>query len=275
MKNNDRMVNFLYATKTGRILLSLIQKTHADHLIVRFLRSHWSRPVVAWYAKHYNIPMTTEERQKYRSFRDFFARKREITKIDITPVHLISPCDGWLSGYPIEKDSSFNIKGSHYRIRDLLGDDLLAKNYEGGTCLVIRLRASDYHRYCYIDDGYQSCNHIIPGLLHSVQPIACETYPVFTLNRRCWCLLATENFGPVVQTEIGALVVGGIINRNENNRFLRGSEKGHFDLAGSTIVLLFEPGRIRLRPEIKEQLDCGREVRVELGSWIATQQTKE
>ena len=275
MKNNDRMVNFLYATKTGRILLSLLLKTHADLLVVRFLRSHWSRPFVAWYAKHYDIPLTTEELQKYSSFRDFFARKRETTKIDITPVHLISPCDGWLRAYPIEKDSSFRIKGSRYRVSNLLEDEVLAKNYEGGTCLVIRLRASDYHRYCYIDDGYQSCNHIIPGLLHSVQPIACETYPVFTLNRRCWCLLATENFGPVVQTEIGALVVGGIINRCENNRFLRGSEKGHFDLAGSTIVLLFEPGRIRLRPEIKDQLDYGREVRVELGSWIATQQTKE
>ena len=102
-----------------------------------------------------------------------------------------------------------------------------------------------------------------------MQPIACETYPVYTLNRRCWCLLDTEHFGPVVQTEIGALIVGGIVNNEGNTRFSRGMEKGRFDLAGSTIVLLFEPDRIRLRPEAAEQLCEGREMRVELGMWIA------
>ena len=45
--------------------------------------------------------------------------------------------------------------------------------------------------------------------------------------------MATENFGPVVQTEIGALIVGGIVNYRENARFCKGMEKGHFELAGA------------------------------------------
>ena len=101
------------------------------------------------------------------------------------------------------------------------------------------------------------------------KPIACETVPVFTLNRRSWCLLETEHFGPVVQTEIGALVVGGIVNAKENCSFVRGEEKGHFDLSGSTISLLLEPGRICLRPELLSVLDSGEESRVTLGQWIA------
>ena len=268
-RENDLPVWFLYGTVSGRSLLKLIQTLHADRLIVRYLCSRWSRPYIKWYVRRHGIPLTPEDRRKYRSFRDFFARKREHPGVDVTPEHLTSPCDGWLSTYPITESSVFKIKGSYYRIEDLLENRHLAKNYEGGTCLVFRLCASDYHRYCYIDDGYQGLNHYIEGQLHSVQPIACETYPVFTLNRRCWCLLATENFGPVVQTEIGALIVGGISNFEERTRVCRGLEKGHFELAGSTIVLLFEPGPIALRPELEEQFETQREARVEQGMWIA------
>jgi phosphatidylserine decarboxylase len=268
-KENDSSIRFLYGTAAGRSLLKLVQKLHADRPIVGFLRSPLSRPFTARYVRRNNIPMSREELRQYPSFRDFFVRTREPGPIDATPEHLISPCDGWLSAYPVSEGSSFAIKGSRYRVEDLLKDPLLAKNYEGGDCLVFRLCASDYHHYCYIDSGYQGENHFIPGVLHSVQPIACENYPVFTLNRRCWCLMATENFGPVVQTEIGALIVGGIANAEGNSRFSRGDEKGHFELAGSTIVLLFEPGRIDLLPGLKEQIRDGAEARVEQGMWIA------
>ena len=272
MKENDFVVRFLYGTAAGRTALKLLQKTRADRLVVRYLRSPWSKPIIGWYARRHRIPLSREERRSFRTYRDFFARERECAGIDTTPEHLNSPCDGWLSAYPIEHSRSFFIKGSFYRVGDFLDDELLAKGYQGGTCLVFRLTASDYHHYCYIDDGYQGKNHYIEGQLHSVQPIACETYPIFTLNRRSWCLMTTERFGPVVQTEIGALVVGGIANNQENTRILRGMEKGHFELAGSTIVLLFEPGRIRLRPELEVQLRQGQEVRVEQGMWIGNRQ---
>ena len=272
-EENDRSVRFLYGTPAGRSLLKLIQKLHVDRLIVRYLRSGWSRPYMSWYVKKNAIPMDGEELRQFRSFRDFFARERASIKADMTPEHLISPCDGWLSAFSISDDSSFSIKHSRYQIRDFLADDELADKYRGGNCLVFRLCATDYHHYSYIDDGYQGENHYMEGQLHSVQPIACETYPVFVLNRRSWCLLVTENFGPVVQTEIGALIVGGIANRQGGSRFCRGQEKGHFELAGSTIVLLFEPGRIRLLPELADKLDTGEEVRVEQGMWIADKNT--
>ncbi len=269
-QENDRFILFLYGTVFGRSLLKLIRKLHADRLIVRFLRSRCSRFFTARYVKRNRIPISREELRQYASFRDFFARKRKLTVTDLIPEHLISPCDGWLSVYPITEGSSFAIKGSHYRVEDLLKDPVLAKNYVGGRCMIFRLCASDYHRYCYFDNGYQGENHEIPGVLHSVQPIACETYPVYTLNRRCWCLLVTENFGPVVQTEIGALIVGRVANIEGSSRFCRGMEKGHFELAGSTIVLLFEPDRITLRPELETLLGKTREVRVEQGMWIAS-----
>lgn len=97
---------------------------------------------------------------------------------------VIIPCDGWLSVHTIQKDSSFSIKGSHYRIADLLQDTKLADLFQDGDCLIFRLCASDYHHYCYIDDCYQGAKHFIPGILHSVQPIACETYQRGSCGRR-------------------------------------------------------------------------------------------
>lgn len=268
-KEKDPTVCFLYGTMLGRGLLKLIQTFHIDRLIVRFLRSDWSRTFMHWYVKYNEISVPPEELQQYHSFRDFFIRDRKHVNADLTPDHLISPCDGWLSAYRITDNNSFSIKHSLYQIEDFLKDEELAKRYRGGICLVFRLGASDYHHYYYFDDGYQGKSQFIPGVLHSVQPIACRTYPVFILNRRAWCLLATENFGPVVQTEIGALIVGGIANNEGNSRFYRGQEKGHFELAGSTIVLLFEQGRIQLLPDLAAKLESDGEVRVEQGLWIA------
>lgn len=268
MSENSKGVRFMYKTAFGRCLLKTVMKLHLDRVAVAFLWSRCSKPMVKRFARRNNIPLTKEELKSFRSFRDFFARTKTDLPFDEAPDHLISPCDCCLSVFPIDDSSSFAIKNSHYGIHDFLQDPELAKNYMGGTCLVLRLCVSDYHHYCYIDDGYQGANHNIPGVLHSVQPIACETYPVFVLNKRSWCLLTTEHFGPVVQCEIGALVVGGIYNEKENARFCKGTEKGHFELAGSTIVLLFEAGQIELRKELTDALATQEEVRVKLGQWI-------
>ena len=148
---NDGSVRFLYGTALGRGLLKTIQVLHMDRLAVWFLRSGLSRPYMAQFAKKNQIPISKEELKAFPTYRDFFLREREPHPVDTDPGHLISPCDGWLSAYGIQPDSSFAIKNSLYRVKDLLGDDALAKNYEGGTCLVFRLCASDYHHYCYMD----------------------------------------------------------------------------------------------------------------------------
>ena len=274
MSKTSGIVGFLYGTACGRAILKTIMDTGADRFAVSFLRSGASRLVIGRYARKNNIIISEKELREFGSFRDFFVRYKADVSFDNEPSHLISPCDGWISVYPISPDSSFEIKGFRYRTQDLLTAGNLAEKYTNGVCVVIRLCASDYHHYCYIDDGWQGKNHFIPGELHSVQPSALERYPVIALNRRSWCILETENFGMVAQTEIGAIIVGGIVNDKENERVRRGEEKGHFELAGSTIVLMFEPGRIQLLPEFAEgTLD--NEVRVKQGMCIGTSVDKQ
>ena len=60
----------------------------------------------------------------------------------------------------------------------------------------------------------------------------------------------------------------GIINDHENTRVSRGMEKGRFDLAGSTIALLFQQGRVRLLPEIAQALKTQEEYQVVQGAAI-------
>ncbi len=268
MSDTSKSVSYLYGTRSGRFFLKVIMKLHLDRIAAKFLWSPCSKLLIGKYIKKNGIEVTPEEMKNFRSFRDMFARKKDDIEFDKEPCHLISPCDGLLSVFPIDEDSCFHLKGSHYKIGDFLQDKTLEGNYLGGTCMIFRLCVSDYHHYCYIDDGYQGKNNFIPGVLHSVQPIAFEKFPVFVLNKRSWCLLTTEHFGPVVQCEIGALVVGGIFNEKENARFCKGTEKGHFELAGSTIILLFEKGQVSLKEELAIGLSENEEIRVKLGEWI-------
>lgn len=268
--SSEKGVRFLYGTALGRSVLKTVMLCRLDKVAVWFLCSSMSRCVIPGYIKRHNIPMNCFVPARYDSFRSFFLREKKEHTYDSVAEHLISPCDGWLSAYPIREDSSFRIKGSYYRISDLLNNPAIGRRFNGGVCLVFRLSASDYHHYCYVDDGIVAESGFIEGKLHSVQPIACETYPVYSLNRRAWSLLETEHFGSVVQTEIGALIVGGIVNNPVDSSFSRGDKKGHFDLSGSTIVLLMQKDTITLQPWITDCLMRGQEARVAFGMRIGS-----
>ena len=177
----------------------------------------------------------------FRSYNDFFTRvvKPEKRPVDFAPEHLISPCDSKLTVYKISRNSIFRIKGSRYRVSDLLKNDFLANRYSGGYCLIFRLEVDDYHRYCYIDSGIKTDNTFISGELHTVNPIALARYNIYKRNSREYTVLHTDNFGDVVQVEVGAMMVGRIVNHHGEGAFSRGQEKGKFEFGGSTIVMLF------------------------------------
>ena len=267
---NDGAVRFLYGTALGRGLLKIVQGLHLDRLAVWYLRSRWSRPYIAKFAQKNSIPLTKAELQSFPTYRDFFLRERAPRPVDPAPDHLVSPCDGWLSAFPVTDGCSFAIKGSRYRVADLLQDAALAERYRDGTCLVFRLCAYDYHHYAYIDGGRQGQNHYIEGQLHSVQPIASEHYPIFTLNRRSWCVLDTDHFGPMLQIAVGAMLVGHIVETPmEHVRFDALQEKGYFEFGGSTILLVTGPG-IEIDVDLIEATKRGDEVKVRLGEPVGT-----
>lgn len=269
-------MRFLYRTVPGRILLKVMSSRGLSKACGALLDSPLSRPLIPCFVKKYRIPMADYSEEHFRCFNAFFTRKIKETRrpIPLEPHVLIAPCDGLLSAYHIEGDAVLPIKQSMYTISDLLGGDPIAERYQSGICLVFRLCVSHYHRYCYLDDCQKSENIFLRGRLHTVRPIALAELPVFVQNCREYTVMETQNFGTVVQVEVGAMMVGKIQNQHGAGRFVRGQEKGMFLYGGSTIVLLLEQGRVSILESIFQNTAQGIEIPVQMGQVIGTANSK-
>ena len=195
--------------------------------------------------------------------------KDNARKVETNENTMISPCDGKLTVVPIKKGLALPVKQSIYSIQSLLRDKRLADRYEGGYALVYRLCVDNYHRYCYVESGKKSRNRFIPGVLHTVRPIALENRPVFIENCREYTCIKTERFGILTQMEVGAMLVGKISNHLAGKGPVkRGSEKGTFLYGGSTIIVLVEPDKLTVDDHILESSKMGREFPVLYGQRI-------
>lgn len=269
-------IHFFYRTATGRALMKLLQSSGAFHLTAWFLKTKLSRLLILYYIKKHDIDMTEFAGQTYQTFADFFARTRPFSSYIINPNVLISPCDGLLSVYPISSKLILPMKGSRYRLKDILPVHHIASYYRNGLCLVFRLQASDYHHFCCIDDAKLLETHFIEGQLHSVQPIACDTVPVYRLNRRWWSVLDTAHFDRVAQIEVGAMMVGGVrFEKQAEGDFERGDELGCFELAGSTVILLVNASvknKLLLFDKVQMAWNGVKEIPIHMGEGIGVLQ---
>ena len=260
---------FLYRTWLGRVFLRLLTRPFLTEFMGWFLNRRISKLKNKAFMKKAGINPEEYELDNIRCFNDLFKRKMKpgYRTIDPDPSILISPCDSRLRAYRLDNNAVFEIKDSYYRAGDLIQDEALARQYENGYFLIFRLDVTDYHRYVYIDDGHQERNIRIKGIFHTVNPIALEHYNFFKTNSREYTILHTENFGDVIQCEVGALMVGKISNNAENNTFRKGDEKGCFEFGGSTIVLMIKDV-VDIDPDILDNTAEGIETRVLMGEHI-------
>ena len=269
-EKQNELLKKLYNTSDGRRLLKLLTRPFVSKIAGDFMDSVFSKPLIKRFIRSNNIDTSQYIMKNFRSYNDFFTRKIKPEKrpVDQSADHLISPCDSKLSIYDIDEKSVFRIKGSRYSLSDLLRNNFLARRYLGGFCMIFRLEVDDYHRYCYIDNGIKTGNTFIKGELHTVNPIALRRYNIYKRNSREYTVLHTENFGDVVQVEIGAMMVGRITNHHGEHSFRRGEEKGYFEFGGSTIVLLFERDAVLPDHDILKNSAEGFETVVKFGEKI-------
>lgn len=265
-------MKFLYDTILGRLLLKIMLSSGFLKLCATFVKSKYSRCLIKGFIKRNNIDVTQFEDRKYESYADFFIREKKDKSISNVANTLISPCDGLLSVFDIDNNSKFTVKGIEYKLDELIPADE-ARNYIGGMCLIFRLEAKDYHHFCYIDDCIENGATLIPGTLHSVQPIVLDKIPVFRQNKRYYHRLDTVNFGPVMQIEVGAVLVGGVCYEVEKGaKVVRGQKAGRFELCGSTIMMLFTQDaskRVNIYESIQEVINNQTECPVKYGQDIA------
>ena len=261
-------LRFLYGKPAGRAILKIAASRPLSKLAGRFMDSRLSKPLIRPFARKNGIRMEDYLPLPYPCFNAFFCRpiRKELRPIPDGDGVFMSPCDGLVSAYRITDGLVLPIKQSSYTVAELLGGDPAAERFRDGVCIVFRLCVQHYHRYAYVDAGKITARRFLPGELHTVRPIALAALPVFTRNCREYCLMKTAHFGAVAQIEVGAMLVGKVLNyKGAGFPFCKGEEKGRFLYGGSTVVLLLEKDRVKLDEELFENTAQGLETPVQMG----------
>lgn len=269
-EKQGKLLPFLYRTASGRFLLRGLVHPTISHIVGAFLDTRCSTCLIKPYVKRYQIDLSLYEPVTYQSFNQFFTRKikPECRPFAMGEQELASPCDGKLTVFPITQDAQFLVKGQPYTVATLLRNEALAEEVQGGYCFIFRLTVDDYHRYHYFDSGEKGENVFLPGVLHTVRPIALENCPVFCENSREYTVLRTDHFGTAIQVEVGALLVGRIRNHHSAGPVQRGAEKGMFEFGGSTVMLLFPKDAVRPEQTLLDRTAAGEETPVQCGAVI-------
>lgn len=242
LNNDEKLLRKLYASKTGRIIISIMVQPFISKLGGFFMSTRLSKLSINSFIKKNNIDLSQYQNQKYKSFDDFFIRliRPENRPVDLSDDSLIAISDGKLTVLPINKDSVFTVKNTVYSLKDLLRDEQLARQYQDGLFLLFRLTPDNFHHCCYIDNCKTNEPVFLQGFYHTVKPFANDYYPIYKENSRQYMLLNTENFSDVIMMEVGAMMVGRIENHPITPSAHKGQLKSYFRFGGSSVIVLLK-----------------------------------
>lgn len=259
----EKALKFIYGSDfvsklVGYPLLHLLVRTpFFSALYGYWQKSPYSKQKIKPFIEKFHVDTSEflDSVDDYKSFNDFFIRKlkKEARPIASGENVAIIPADGRYLFYPnISQSEGFIIKGEKFDLSTLLEDPKLASQYEHGTMIIARLCPTDYHRYHFPCSGVPGETRLINGWLYSVNPIALKRdIHIFTHNKRSICEIETELFGKVLFLEIGATNVGSINQTYVPNQYYpKGAEKGFFSFGASSLIILFQPGRIILDADL-------------------------
>ncbi len=205
------------------------------------------------FVDEFDIDLSIAQKQEFNSFNDFFTRKLkyDARPVDTNSTVAVSPADGKILAYANISKSDFIIKGTRFDIFSFLNHARLAQNYLDGTLVIIRLAPFDYHRFHFPMSGRVSPITRIDGDYYSVNPLALRKMTeIFCLNKREFTIISNPLYGDVMMAEVGATMVGSIVQTYTGNFVKKGEEKGYFKFGGSTVVLLFEKNKIRIDEDL-------------------------
>ncbi len=269
----EAWLRWIYGNPLGRLSLAAV------------VRRAWFS---AWYGWRMNRPVSanrvlpfvvdydldaeefTRPATAYRTFNEFFYRTLRPGARPIAPGAEVAvlPADGRHLAYQdVDAADGFYIKGKKFTLAALLGSDELAREFAGGSMLISRLCPVDYHRFHFPVAGTPGEARLINGWLYSVSPLALRLNPGYLVeNKRMVTLIDSERFGRVAQLEVGATMVGAILQSYVPGRAVaKGDEKGMFAFGGSCVITLFARGRIVFDRDLVEHSAQQREVYARMG----------
>lgn len=270
----EGFLKFLYgANPLGKASLHILMKRKlVSSLGGWYLDTKHSAKRVEQFAANNNIDLSDYivPEGGFKSFNDFFYRK---VKPEARPIGegLVSPADGKIVVFDsIEDHKSFFVKGSNFTLASFLQDDRLAEKYKGGGMVIVRLAPIDYHRFHFSASGIISPTKLINGHYYSVSPLALrQSLEIFCQNKRAYSVLSTSEYGDLLFCDVGATMVGSIIQTYKiNSHVQKGAEKGYFAFGGSTTVLLTEKGKVQFSEDLIQNTKNGVETAIKMGETI-------
>lgn len=272
----DKSLNWIYSSQSGMFFLEkIVKKKLFSKIYGMYCDSTFSKSKINKFINNFNINMKNfkEPTGGFRNFNDFFYRKLSKTArpVDQRESSLVSPGDGKIKVFThIDINSLIQVKGFTYNLKSLIKNNKIANNYKDGTCIILRLCPTDYHRFHFLDSGICGATTKIKGSYYSVNPIALNKINnIFCENKREWSVFHSDNFSDVLYIEVGATCVGSIIQTYPiDKKVSKGDEKGYFKFGGSTIVLFFKNNTIKIDEDILTQSNEGYETQVSMGEKI-------
>jgi len=198
--------------------------------------------------------------EEFRNFNEFFYRAlkpeaRPCSAPD-NPHIIVSPADSRSVVFNrIDVATKVWIKGREFSVKRLLGDAYPedVHRYTGGGGLgIFRLAPQDYHRFHIPVDGTMLKPKLIAGEYYTVNPMAIRSaLDVYGENVRVIVPIDSVAHGRVMVVCVGAMMVGStVITRSEGEQVRRAEELGYFKFGGSTIVVLFEEGKMKFDDDL-------------------------
>lgn len=267
-------LKWLYYNPIGQLATKTIVKNRfLSEFYGKKMKSPDSKFDIPAFVVKFDINLDESQEQYFDSFNDFFIRKLkpEARPIDNTENSLVSPADGKILAFPNLSDTtSFFIKGKKFDLEKFFEGKDIYKNFIDGTMLIIRLCPTDYHRYHFPVDGLAGEDVRIEGDYLSVSPYAVkQNIDIYFNNKRSYSVIESEKFGKVVMAEIGATMVGSIIQTYKKvSQVKKGDEKGYFEFGGSTTILFFEKGKVQIDEDILKNSKNALETSVLMGEKI-------
>jgi phosphatidylserine decarboxylase len=191
---------------------------------------------------------------------------------------VVCPADSRMMLGSLSDTSGLFIKGKFFEFPELLGGKgaRWTRRFDGGDFAVFRLTPEKYH-YTHVPAAGEVADfYSVNGRYHSCNPhAAVRLLTPYSKNRRVMTVIDTDcaggdQVGYVAMIEVVALMIGQIVQRYSLDRYSdpqslekgmllrRGVPKALFRPGSSTVVLLFQPGRVRFAQDlVRNQLKEG------------------
>lgn len=217
------------------------------------------------FIRFHQLDLSECQETVFKTFNEFFYRKLKPGSRPAesdNPKIVVSPADSRCTAFNnVSSATEVWIKSRSFTIEKLLGDESKSStaHYDDCSIAIFRLAPQDYHRFHSPVDGIVQEPVYIQGEYYTVNPMAIRSdLDVFGENIRIVIPIETEFFGRVLVIAVGAMMVGStVLTVSKGDEIKRTDELGYFKFGGSTILVLFENGKMEFDSDlVSNSSDC-------------------